>query len=161
MEARASHPAGHGSVDGGQSTGEQLPAACPACGAGVRGDVTWCLRCYANLRPDPPSRPGSVDLPGPGPGSASASSDQHADDPQGQPGTGRAPRAALESEQVDALADRMLAELAASAADRPAWLGRAPRTPGAVILYGIVGLAAISIVLLGVGAAVGQVIGSR
>jgi hypothetical protein len=136
MRSSADQPAGRGVVD-------QLPVACPACGAGVRGDVTWCLRCYANLCPDPP--------PDPVAGAA---------DPAVDPGVepGRQPAG---PEQVDVLADRMLAELAAAGTARPGWLDRAPRTPGAVILYGVVGLAAVSVLLLTLGAVVGQVVGSR
>jgi hypothetical protein len=169
MEARADHRAGHvpagrgpsgDGADGGPAALEQLPAACPACGAGVRGDVTWCLRCYANLRPDPPSRPRPADPPRPGSGPLPAAPDQLFDGVQAPPGTGPG-QLALTPEQVEALADRMLVELAASTADRPGWFGRAPRTPGATILYGIIGLAVISVVLLGVGAVVGHVVGSR
>jgi hypothetical protein len=32
---------------------DALPPNCPACGATVRGDVSWCTQCYAPLRRPP------------------------------------------------------------------------------------------------------------
>jgi hypothetical protein len=153
MRSSADQPAGRGVVD-------QLPVACPACGAGVRGDVTWCLRCYANLCPDPPPGLRPSDRVTSGAPRVTPDPVAGAADPAVDPGVepGRQPAG---PEQVDVLADRMLAELAAAGTARPGWLDRAPRTPGAVILYGVVGLAAVSVLLLTLGAVVGQVVGSR
>jgi hypothetical protein len=74
-----------------------LPATCPSCGAVVRQSVPWCLQCYASLRPEPEAEPGP------------------------EPGAPPTPRA-----DVDAIAERMLAELRASQPRTAGWPARVP-----------------------------------
>lgn len=91
-------------------TARERPATCPSCGATVRTDVSWCGLCYAALGPEvsadePAAPPTSVADPAAG----AASSEGSAPD-------------------VEAIADRLLAELAASRDPAPSWVGRLPQS---------------------------------
>jgi hypothetical protein len=137
------------------------PTHCPRCSTRVRGDVPWCLACYARLHDGnlsveqpvrkPPEDPGPATPAAPGtagraaPATASQTTPALASAATGQ--TGSAP-------DVDEVAARLLAELAASG-DRPAWAGRLPTTPAgrAVLIAGL--LAAGCAVLLSAMALVG------
>ena len=118
------------------------PARCPQCSAVARGDVPWCLVCYAPFAPEQP--PGPVPRPGPPAGPT--------------PATHPAPAALPERiPDVDALADRLLAELAATDA-RPAWGRRLPQTRAGRAAWATGLLAGGSGVLLAVMSLVGHVL---
>jgi hypothetical protein len=148
MEARADRPVG-------RHAAPAALAGCPACGAVVRGDVAWCLRCYGDLRP-PGDGPGPMrDHRGPHAGDETPNEqtpdDEMPDDPAAAGGQ-------LDEQQAAALADRMVAELAAAERARPTWLDRRPRNPVASIGWGVAGLAVLSGLLLLLGAVVGRVL---
>jgi hypothetical protein len=118
------------------------PTHCPQCSTRVRGDVPWCLACYAPLA------------------DADRSTDQPArTEPTDTPALPADPAPDLEQsdlEQLDVrqVAARMLAELAA-ARDRPAWAERLPTTPAgrAALIAGL--LTVVSTALLSAMALVG------
>jgi len=85
----------------GMSTDQRhRPTTCPSCGAAVRTDVSWCSLCYASLLPDRVVEPVPVPV---------------------------VPPAAVASvDQVEAITDGLLAELAASRDPQPAWVGHLP-----------------------------------
>lgn len=96
-------------------TARERPAACPSCGATVRADVSWCGLCYASLRPEvsadePAAQPTSVADPAAGAAAFDVVSSKVA------------------GPDVEAIADRLLAELAASRDPAPSWVGRLPRS---------------------------------
>src|SRR4051794_24011632 len=114
------------------------PTRCPQCSAIARGDVAWCLVCYAPFAaeqvPDPGRHPDAARAP-------------------------QAPPAAIprSRQDVDAVADRLLAELAATGrrAPWPPWL---PVTRGgrAVLATGL--LAGSSGALLAVMSVLGHLL---
>jgi len=115
------------------------PTRCPQCSTVVRGEVPWCLACYARLVPEPQSKPHPLPEPLPEPASEPAS--EPTAGPRSQvdgglhpdPGPDACPdrdRGAVGGPDVDALADRLLAELAASG-QRPAWSRWLPSTRAA------------------------------
>ena len=114
------------------------PVHCPQCAATVRGDVPWCLACYTPFAADP-----TPDLAGPKPHAEPDAAPTAERDAQPNPGSGADPAGIPD---VDALAEQLLAELAASR-DRPT-LGRLPATGAgrAAALAGL--LTACSAVLL-------------
>jgi hypothetical protein len=94
---------------------DALPPTCPACGATVRADVSWCTQCYAPLRQP---RETAVDVPEEAGGTAS-------------------------SADAERLAEQMLAQLAVERDELTGLTSRLPSTPGgraalvaAVILLG-------------------------
>jgi hypothetical protein len=120
------------------------PTRCPQCSAVVRGDVPWCVACYAPLASQPDAGPAAEPEAGP-----AAEPDAG---PPAQPEAGHEPDvvtagATEAAPDVDALADRLLAELAATG-HRPAWSRRLPSTRAgrAALVAGL--LAACSAVLL-------------
>lgn len=123
-----------------------LPTACPSCGAAVRAAVDWCGLCYASLAPEPP--PAAVDpatTVGPQPGPRRGRHSRDADD--GEVGAGSGVDTKAPPTSTDALADRLLAELAATRDPQPAWLDRLPSsTGGRVALIG--GAVAVGTLLL-------------
>ena len=91
-------------------------AACPSCGAVAHATVSWCTLCFASLTPPAPT-------------------------PAFEPPAQDGPEAGAPTSDVDAIADRMLAELAATGEPTPVWTARLPRTGGAkagVIVGGVV-----------------------
>lgn len=86
------------------------PVRCAHCGTRVRGDVPWCLGCYAPLDAGVPQAAGAVEAP------------------PLRPTPDLVPHPAR-PDDVDTVATRMLAELAASR-DEPAWASRLPGTRG-------------------------------
>ena len=84
-------------------------AACPSCGAAVLTAVSWCTLCFASLVPAP------VPTPTPAP----------------EPQATRHPVASATASDVEAIADRLLAELAATRAPDTGWMARLPRSGGA------------------------------
>jgi hypothetical protein len=92
------------------------PARCPECAALVRGDVPWCTACYVRLDGAPPAGPATA--PGAG------TEDPRRAEPGREPG--RAEPAGVEAVDLDAVAARLLAELAATR-EHP---GRARWLPG-------------------------------
>lgn len=102
-------------------------AACPSCGAVAHATVSWCTLCFASLTPPEPT-------PQPTPASEPPAQDRpEAGAPTSDVG---AP-----TSDVDAIADRMLAELAATGEPKPGWTAKLPRTGGAkagVIVGGVV-----------------------
>jgi len=92
---------------------------CPRCSAHVRAGSDWCTLCYADLRPVPPEPPAAVEP-------SKANEDVN---PSEQPALRRGKHAKSTSEfgasavepvaTVEALADQMLAELAASQSTNP------------------------------------------
>ena len=114
----------------GEPTRGVLPAVCPACGATVRADVSWCTQCYAPLRPtegDPEQRP-EVPVP-----------TRTAD-----------PANPADPAEVERLADQMLASLAAERDDLPGLASRLPTTPlaRAALVTGVIAGGAALLVLL-------------
>jgi len=115
------------------------PTRCPQCSTVVRGEVPWCLGCYARLLPEPQHEPHPEPDPEPKPGAeptpeATAAPRCEID---GDLRPGSDPDASLDRDRdvaggpdVEALAERLLAELAASA-QRPAWSRRLPSTRAA------------------------------
>jgi hypothetical protein len=103
----------------------------------VRGDVPWCSACYARLDPDRPSTPVPRRIPPTRPAPRDVAARW----------TGASP-------DVEQVADRMLAELAACV-DRPGWAERLPtaRAGRAVLVAGLV--TAVATVVLGAMALVG------
>ena len=95
------------------------PARCPECAALVRGDVPWCTACYVRLDGPPAGEP--VTAPPAEPVAA----------PPAEPGTAPGAQVAhpdsADPEDVDAVAARLLAELAATG-EQPGWTGWLPRT---------------------------------
>ena len=92
------------------STSEQ-PAACPSCGAAVRHYVPWCLQCYASLEPERPQPERRRPEP--------------AQEPEGGPDE---PPVTTTRADIDAIADRMLAELARDAPLVTGVLARLPES---------------------------------
>lgn len=85
----------------GMSTDQRhRPTACPSCGAAVRTDVTWCSLCYASLLPDQVVQPAPVPVV--------------------------PPDVVASVDEVEPIADRLLAELAASRDPQPAWVAHLP-----------------------------------
>ena len=103
---------------------------CPRCSAHVRASSGWCTLCYADLRPAPPEpvapEPATVQ---PDPADAAVEQSAPAEQPTARRGKharkvspqdgGDVTAAAIPSPQVSALADQLLAELAASEARNP------------------------------------------
>lgn len=81
-------------------TGSIPPAnRCPRCGALQATGISWCSQCYADLRvPDPPPQPGPAFEPGAASG----------------PGPASEPRP--DAEELERIADTMLAQLAVAPA---------------------------------------------
>jgi hypothetical protein len=121
----------------------------------VRGEVPWCVACYARLLPEPQppphveTQPQREPTPEPTPEPASEPASEPTAEPASEPDAG--PRCELDGDlqlgpdpnasldraldvpsgpDVEALAERLLAELAASA-QRPAWSRRLPSTRAA------------------------------
>lgn len=121
------------------------PAACPACGAAVRHDVPWCLRCYASLAATPHGEPGLA------PHQQGKHRAQQEDDGD------RAPAPAPAGE-VDRIAEQMLAELSAGSRALPSWWSRLPASSGAKAAWVAATIAAASLALVVVMALVGQLL---
>ena len=98
------------------------PTHCPQCSAVVRGDVPWCLACYTPLvtAPDPE--------PDPEPDPAPHLEPPPEIEPRHSPDADRAADAdPPPGPDVDALAEQLLAELAARGAT-PTWSRWLPST---------------------------------
>ncbi len=107
-------------------------AVCPSCGAAVLAGVSWCTLCYASLVP--PS------APSPAP---PAALQRPAD----------APTSDLEPVDVEVIAARLLAELAATPDPIAGWTTHLPRSSGAkagVIIGGAVIGSLLLVVLMAV-----------
>ena len=121
-----------------------LPTACPSCGAAVRTAVAWCGLCFAALVPAPAeaaevaaSEPVTERIPEQATRRGRHSRDE--DHEQAGADTGPDADTAVPPSDADAdlVADRLLAELAATRDPRPAWMGRLPTsTGGRVALVG-------------------------
>ena len=114
-----------------------LPTACPSCGAAVRTAVAWCGLCYAALVPAPAAEPVTERIPERAPRRGRHSRDE--DHERAGADTGLDVDTALPPSDADAdlVADRLLAELAATRDPQPAWMERLPSsTGGRVALIG-------------------------
>jgi hypothetical protein len=126
-----------------EAGGPTLPSTCPACGATVRSDVTWCTQCYTPLLPDPvePAQPG---------GEAGKEVEDEVR-PDAQPGTKADPA------EVERLAAQMLAELAATPDELHGLTSRLPSTAAtralAVAAVIVVGSALVLLLMFLVGTA--------
>ena len=120
-------------TDATDAAGVPLPTTCPSCGAVVRQSVPWCLQCYANLRPDPDPAP-ELD-PDP--------------DPSREPQVGPVPPSTAPAD-VDAVAERMLAELRMSEPRGSGWLARLPSSRGgrAAAVAGLIAVLGLVLVLV-------------
>ena len=120
------------------ATPEELPATCPSCGAAVRQSVPWCLQCYASLRAEPERQPEPAPEPQPDAG------ERLPEDGGPRPGSG-APV------DVDAVAERMLAELRASRPADGRWAlpttrgGRTAAIVGLLVALGLVFVLALTV----------------
>ncbi len=103
---------------------------CPRCSAHVRAGSDWCTLCYADLRPAPPEPVAPEPAPvQPDPAQAAVEQGAPAEQPPARRGKharknpasdgGGATAVATPTAQVGALAEQMLAELAASEAKNP------------------------------------------
>ena len=109
-------------------------AVCPSCGAAVLTGMSWCTLCYASLVPPPPV-PAPVSAPSP------AAAGRPAD----------APTSDLEPVDVEVIAARLLAELAATPDPNAGWTTHLPRSSGAkaaVIIGGAVVGSLVLVVLM-------------
>ena len=100
-------------------------AVCPSCGAAVLTGVSWCTLCYASLVP-PALLPAPSSAPEP-----PAALQRPAD----------APTSDIEPVDVEVIAARLLAELAATPDPNAGWTTHLPRSSGAkagVIIGGAV-----------------------
>ncbi len=152
------------------------PSTCPSCGATVRADVPWCTQCYAELRPERTQPPASVapgDDQGPHddqaraadlsePGGAGVHSthpaapqvtDPYHLDPRATGPRHLDPSAAAAQvtgpQDVERLADQMLAELAGQRDEVQGLAARLPSTPaGRTALVAVVIVAGTALALL-------------
>ena len=121
-----------------------LPTACPSCGAAVRTAVAWCGLCYAPLLPVPTSaapvavvEPITARVPEPAPRRGRHSRDEDHERVVADDGADVDTAAPPLDADVDLVADRLLAELAATRDPQPAWMQRLPSsTGGRVALIG-------------------------
>lgn len=128
-----------------EEPGTAQPSTCPACGAGVRADVPWCTQCYAPLRPErtTPTQ-GAVEVD-----EASRTVDVGDPDSAGFVDATRPQAASAAPEEVERLADQMLAELAAQRDDVHGLVSRLPSTRGGrAALVTVVVLVGTALVLL-------------
>lgn len=116
------------------------PARCPECAALVRGDVPWCTACYVRLDGSPA---GVATAPPTDPGSAPDALPEHL--------------SSADPEDVDAVAARLLAELAATR-EQPGWTGWLPGTRAGRTVAVAALLAGCSAVLLAAMTLVGLVL---
>lgn len=127
------------------------PAVCPACGAAVRTDVSWCGLCYASLAPLPEADADPASSADRQPIADAAASDLARSDlppidgvelgSSGDPAPARA-------DDPKEVADQLIAQLAATRNPEPRWLAGLPRTPGAKAALMIGGVLVGSVVLL-------------
>jgi hypothetical protein len=131
-------------------TAEARPAACPSCGAAVRQDVPWCLQCYASLLPEPEQKPEQKPELEPEPTPAPVAVAVGRDGAPPAPGEASAVGVALAPGELDAVADRMLAELAAQRDPQPRWASRLPGSRGgrAAVLAGVIAAAVAVLVAI-------------
>jgi hypothetical protein len=107
--------------------GGALPPTCPACGANVRADVTWCTQCYAPL----------------------TAPTVRAEEPAEEQPAGPVPPQAADPDEVGRLADQMLAQLAAQRDELPGLVSRLPATPAArAVLVTVLVVVGAALVLL-------------
>ena len=103
---------------------------CPRCSAHVRAGSDWCTLCYTDLRPAPPEPVAPEPAPvQPDPADAAVEQSAPAEQPTGRRGKharkdssyvgGDVTAVGTATPQVSALADQLLAELAASEATNP------------------------------------------
>ena len=131
-----------------------LPTACPSCGATVRTAVAWCGLCYAALVPAPAPAAQVVlveavleRLPEQAPRRGRHSRDEDRERVTADVGADVDTVVPASDADVDLVADRLLAELAATRDPQPAWMQRLPSsTGGRVALIG--GAVAVGTLLL-------------
>ena len=119
---------------------DALPPTCPACGATVRADVSWCTQCYAPLRQP---RDAVADVPGDVPDGSSVPQPV-SNETLGQDRADAAVQGGTASRaEAEQLAEQMLAQLAVERDQLTGLTSRLPSTPGgraalvaAVILLG-------------------------
>jgi hypothetical protein len=119
-----------------EAGGPALPPTCPACGATVRSDVSWCTQCYAPLlrEPDEPPQP-----------RRGSGEEVEADvRPGTQPGTKADPA------EVERLAAQMLAQLAATPDELHGLTSRLPSTAAtrALAVAGVIVVGSALVLLL-------------
>jgi hypothetical protein len=121
----------------GSEAGPALPSTCPACGATVRSDVSWCTQCYTSLLSEP-------DVPPP-----------HEVEDEVRPDVPQATSA--DPDEVERLAAQMLAQLAAQPDELHSLTSRLPSSPAtralAVAAVIVVGSALVLLLMFVVGAA--------
>ncbi len=131
-----------------------LPTACPSCGAAVRTAVAWCGLCYAALVPSPAAAvqvtvvdPVTERLPEQAPHRGRHSRDEDLDRVSADLGADVDTAVPSSAADADLVADRLLAELAATRDPQPAWLQRLPSSTGARVAL-IAGAVAVGTVVL-------------
>ena len=90
-----------------------LPSTCPACGATVRTDVSWCTQCYTTLLQEPDEQP--------------PQDEQAQGMPDEDPSLAE-PEHPVGAAEVDRLAAQMLAQLAAQPDELRGLTSRLPST---------------------------------
>jgi hypothetical protein len=128
------------------------PARCPECAALVRGDVPWCTACYVRLDGSPAGVASGLPA-GPVRDAATAPPAQPASAPDALPEQ----LSSADPEDVDAVAARLLAELAATR-EQPGWTGWLPGTRAGRTVAVAALLAGCSAVLLAAMTLVGLVL---
>ncbi|MGL5830230.1 MAG: hypothetical protein ACRC0L_11765 [Angustibacter sp.] len=144
---------------------------CPACAAPARGEVAWCLQCYAPLteaapadqRVPQPTRPPVQPGPMPGPADPVQSLPDRAmpgppDRAHRRPGRHAAEPACLDPAEARALADQMIAQFTAEPVAARGWVARVTASKSAGLLWAAVGLAIVAGTFLILGAVIGLLV---
>jgi hypothetical protein len=142
----------------GSAPPAEQPPTCPSCGATVRADVPWCTQCYAPLRPEGTVSPGDdlppADLTGAvdvgDPDSADVRAAGSAEPASGDvDATGAPASRTADPQELERVADQMLAELAGSRDEVRGLAARLPSTPaGRAALVAAVVVAGTALALI-------------
>jgi hypothetical protein len=115
--------------------------------------MSWCGQCYSSLLPEPVTEPEPVDEPAlesAAPAQAPRADPIRADPPQADP-----PQAGAPASDTEAVAARLLAELAATREPQAPWLAALTSTPGAKAGLMVGGVVVGSVLLLALMALLG------
>ncbi len=129
---------------------------CHNCAAPARGEVSWCLQCYAPIERGgggavPPAATIERDLT---PDQPSALADDHDPRPPGRHASGAPP---LDPAQARELADRMISQFTAAPIPAKNWVDRVTASKSAGIFWAALGLGIVAATCLVVGTVIGLV----